>query len=251
VAKSNAVFQTPALGQESEDQDLSFECDDASDGSSLELVETKNFPLSAKISSLLFVSTRPLSLQALTKAARCSEDAALTALETVKSNFNEEVHGIELQEIAGNWEFRTASAAKNAIHRMIPPKARKLSRAAAETLAVVAYKQPVQRAEIEAIRGVDALPTLKTLLDARLIRIVGRESSPGHPALYGTTQMFLEKFGLQDLSELPTPAEIESLLDEPGEVEENLEVTDEDASIEELSAEIVSEETTDEEKASE
>lgn len=214
MAESNAVFKTPAVEEVSEERELEFEC---SESSKLELVAEPEFPLTAKLSSLLFVSTRPLSAQALSKAARCSEDAVLEALEAVAKNFSDEIHGFSLCEVGGNWEFRSAPEAKNAIHRLIPPKARRLSKAAAESLAVVAYKQPVQRAEIEAIRGVDALPTIKTLLDARLIRIVGRESSPGHPALYGTTQTFLEKFGLQDLSQLPTPAELEALLEDPGE----------------------------------
>ena len=101
----------------------------------------------------------------------------------------------------------------------IRDRSKRLSKAAAETLAIVAYRQPVQKAEIEAIRGVDAIQTVKTLLDAKLIRIVGRDTTPGTPALYGTTDVFLEKFGLADLSELPSVRELKELESEPDESE--------------------------------
>ncbi|MFN8389198.1 MAG: SMC-Scp complex subunit ScpB [Bdellovibrionota bacterium] len=174
-------------------------------------------PLSAQLGSLLFVSPKPLTVETLAELTREQPEAVEIELERLKESFTEELHGFVLQEIAGAWQLRTVPGAARVVQRLIPPRARRLSRAAAETLAVIAYKQPVQRAEIEAIRGVDALPTLRTLIDARLIRIVGRESSPGQPALYGTTNVFLEKFGLRDLSELPTVREILELAKEPGE----------------------------------
>lgn len=186
-------------------------------------------PLTAKLSSVLFVSPKPLSVTALAEAVRADEEEVEAGLRTLQDIFQDMVHGFALHRVGDLWELRTSPLAKDAVQRLIPPRSRRLSRAAAETLAVIAYRQPVQRAEIEAIRGVDALPTLKTLLDARLIRIVGREESPGHPALYGTTQTFLEKFGLEDLSQLPTPKEMEQLLQEPGESEPS--AADEESSV--------------------
>ena len=140
--------------------------------------------LGAKISALLFVSSRPLSVEALAEAANVRVESVEREIPKVQERFLEDIHGFSLVEIAGGWQFRTNPGAAPSIQRLIPKSARKLSRAAAETLAVIAYRQPVQRAEIETIRGVDALPTLKTLLDARLIRIVGRSDAAGACLLY-------------------------------------------------------------------
>lgn len=207
--------QTDASALDAASEDDSADQEEEQD----EEQEEAPLPLSAQIASLLFVSTRPLSLESLAELTRSdaeSVDAALTAL---REELTEERFGFTLEEVGGSYQLRTTARSARVIHRLIPPRARRLSRAAAETLAVIAYKQPVQRAEIESIRGVDALPTLRTLLDARLIRIVGRESSPGMPALYGTTSVFLEKFGLRDLSELPTVRELMELAKDPGETE--------------------------------
>lgn len=200
------------------EQESELERDDG--GNEADEILEQRLPLRAIISALLFVSPKPLSIAALAEAAKAKAEDVEGAVEELKGIFQEELHGFSLAEVGGCLQFRTSPRAARSIQRMIPPKSRKLSRAAAETLAVVAYKQPVQRAEIEAIRGVDALPTLKTLLDARLIRIVGRSDSAGHPALYGTTQTFLEKFGLNDLSELPSVRELQQLTADPGEAGE-------------------------------
>ena len=181
--------------------------------------EADRAPLSARIGALLFVSPRPLTVETLAELTRSEEDEVEAAIELLQNELREDVHGFSIFEVGGAWQMRTGAKNARVVQRLIPPRARRLSRAAAETLAVVAYKQPVQRAEIEAIRGVDALPTLRTLLDARLIRIVGREATPGQPALYGTTTTFLEKFGLRDLSDLPTVRELVELAEEPGESE--------------------------------
>ena len=170
--------------------------------------------LSAKLGALLFSASRPLSVSELAALARTKESLVERTLAEFEELFDESVHGFSLCEVDGSFELRTSPDLRAVVQRLIPPRAKKLSRAAAETLAVIAYRQPVQRAEIEAIRGVDALPTLKTLLDLRLIRIVGREDSPGQPALYGTTSQFLQKFGLRDLSELPTERDLQDLADE-------------------------------------
>lgn len=182
-----------------------------------EEIQDQELSLQAKLGSILFVSTKPITSEVLAKACSSTIEEVEQCLETLSEHLTDELNGFSLHLVGGSWQLRTALSAKKTINRLIPAKSRKLSRAAAETLAVVAYRQPVQRGEIEAIRGVDALQTLKTLLDAKLIRIVGREQSPGHPALYGTTEFFLEKFGLSDLSQLPTVKELEELDQEPEE----------------------------------
>lgn len=182
-----------------------------------ELSSLEPLPLPAQVASLLFVSLRPLSLEQLATLTHADPETIEEVISTLSAELSEERFGFGIEDVGGSYQLRTSPRAARVVQRLIPPKSRRLSRAAAETLAVVAYKQPVQRAEIETIRGVDALPTLRTLLDARLIRIVGREASPGQPALYGTTSVFLEKFGLRDLSELPTLRELVELSQEPGE----------------------------------
>lgn len=170
--------------------------------------------LSVRIGALLFSSIKPLSAQQLAELTQSDIDQVEEALESLVSKFAKEEIGFSLCEVAGAWQFRTSPETASTVHKLISPKAKKLSRAAAETLAIIAYKQPVQRAEIEAIRGVDALPTLRTLLDFKLIQIIGREDSVGQPALYGTSKQFLEKFGMRDLSELPSTRELQELAEE-------------------------------------
>ena len=185
----------------------------------------ERLPLRAKVSGVLFVSAKPIPLETIARAVGAPIGAVEHEIDALQNYYSGVEHGFTLEEVAGGYCFRSAPEAAEAIRRLMPPKTKRLSRAAAETLAVIAYKQPVQRAEIEAIRGVDALPTLKTLLDAKLVRAVGREDAVGHPTLYGTTQAFLERFGLRDLSELPSLRDLEAIEEEPGEVD-----TDEDDS---------------------
>jgi segregation and condensation protein B len=187
------------------------------EGEDEESEQRERLSLTAQISSLLFVSPKPITLDDLAQATGKDSAVVQDAMEQVLDMYADSVHGFSVVEVAGGYQLRTAPAAAGVIRRFKPPKTRKLSRAAAETLAVIAYKQPVQRAEIESIRGVDALPTLKTLLDAKIVRVVGHENSVGRPALYGTTSRFLEVFGLRDLSELPSIRELEQLAEEPGE----------------------------------
>ena len=177
----------------------------------------REIPLSAQISAALFVSAKPLSLSDLSNATGYSEEEIEEVLQNLAGLFQEEIHGVYLSTVQGGYQLRTSPGAISLLRKITPPKTKKFSKAAAETLAVIAYKQPVQRAEIEAIRGVDALPTLKTLLEAKVIRVIGRDNEIGKPALYATTEKFLERFGLNDLSELPTTREIQELESEPGE----------------------------------
>lgn len=181
------------------------------------------------LSSLLFVSTRPMTVDKLVALLKCNEDQLMLTLDDLKLTLETAKLGFELVNVGGAYQLRTTAEVKSTIQKLVTPKMRRLSKAAAETLAVVAYKQPVTRAEIEAIRGVDALPTLKTLLDGSLIRIIGREDSAGSPALYGTTDKFLERFGLSNLSDLPTIREVTELASEASEED----VDNDDESLEE------------------
>lgn len=174
-------------------------------------------PLTAIVSALIFSSPKPISTEKLLEISGASSEDLLEALDRIREIYSAECTGYSLVEVSGGFVFRTAVELAPMIKKLLPPKIKKLSHAAAETLAIIVYKQPVARAEIEAIRGVDALPTLKTLLDAQLIRIIGHDSAVGQPALYGTTERFLERFGLKDLSELPTSRELLLLDNEPGE----------------------------------
>lgn len=175
--------------------------------------------LPAAISGLLFVAAKPLSLDTLVEVTGEDPSKVEEALSEVLVMFSDDFHGFSVHYVSGGYQLRTAPGLASAVKRLFPPKTRRLSRAAAETLAVIAYKQPVQRAEIEAIRGVDALPTLKTLLEQKLVRVVGHEDVVGQPAVYGTTPTFLERFGLRDLADLPTVRELEQLDEELGEVD--------------------------------
>ena len=180
---------------------------------------SKTMGLKAKVSSLLFVSSKPLSTEKIASVCNSNENDIVDTIEDLKKDLEIEKYGFSIFKIGDSWQYRTAPDLKKTINKLIPARSKRLSKAAAETLAIVAYRQPVQKAEIEAIRGVDALQTVKTLLDAKLIRIVGRDTTPGTPALYGTTDVFLEKFGLADLSELPSVRELKELESEPDESE--------------------------------
>jgi segregation and condensation protein B len=124
--------------------------------------------------------------------------------------------GFELWEVAGGFQLRTRPDLAPWVRQLQRERPLRLSRAALETLAVIAYKQPVTRAEIEHVRGVDAGPVLRTLVERKLVRIAGHREVPGRPMVYATHRRFLEVFGLGRLEDLPTLREIEDLLAEPG-----------------------------------
>jgi segregation and condensation protein B len=159
------------------------------------------------IEALLFAAAEPLSDADL--AARLPVDADIAAgLEALRRRY--EGRGVELVEVARRWRFQTATdlAFLMTVEREEP---RRLSRAAQETLAIIAYHQPVTRADIEAGRGVQASRgTLDVLLEQGLVRMRGRRRSPGRPVTYGTTDAFLEHFGLASLTDLPGAAEMKA-----------------------------------------
>jgi len=138
-------------------------------------------PLSAQICSLLFVSSKPLHPQAIADATNVSVEVVESHLIQLRECFSEEEFGFTLEEVAGGFQFRSSVRARDVIRQLMTRRTKRLSRAAAETLAVIAYNNRYKRAEIEAIRGVDALPTLKTLLDGRLFVLLARKTHRGNP----------------------------------------------------------------------
>ena len=164
------------------------------------------------IESLVFVSETPLSVNHLKSVLETidSRDIKL-ALAELQGEYEDRQGGFLLQEVAGGFQFRTRATHSEWIKKLLKPSPTRLSRAALETLAIIAYKQPIIRADVEHIRGVDSGGVLRMLLERKLIRVLGRKDIPGRPMIYGTTKAFLELFNLKDLSELPSPSEITSL----------------------------------------
>lgn len=169
------------------------------------------------VEALLFASERPLTEREI--CAWVPERSPLEirlALEELLAEYDGMGRSFLLREVAHGFQFRTRPAFGPYVQRMRKGIAGRLSRASMETLAVIAYRQPVMRHEIEAVRGVDAGGVLRTLMEKGLIRISGRKDLPGRPLLYGTTNKFLEVFDLKDLASLPKLKEIRELgLDDP------------------------------------
>ena len=165
--------------------------------------------LKSILEAMLLVADRPIGLKKFTQLLpEYDRGAIITTLKILQREYNDEKRGFELKEVAGGFRLQTRRNLRSWLLRLKRSSPLRLSRAALETLAVVAYRQPTTRAEIESIRGVDASGTLHILLDRKIIRIVGRKALPGRPLLYGTTRQFLEIFELKDLSDLPSLSEM-------------------------------------------
>lgn len=196
------------------------------------------------VEALIFASGRPLGvaeimeiLEAVPEGPKPNRQEVETVLQTIQKEWEERGGGVRLQSIAEGYEFRTLPEYAPWIRLLNRPKPHRLSLPAVETLALVAYRQPITRTEIEAVRGVDTAAVLKGLLERRLIRVVGRREEPGRPLLYATTHGFLEIFSLKDLSDLPPLKELEEIIRSQAseEKEGDLSLTDLAASPEELS----------------
>lgn len=172
------------------------------------------------LESVLFVSSEPVSLArflaVLEDVSKAEVEEGLRGLELA---LEQESRGIRLAKVAGGYRLVTKQEYAPWVKRLDKTKSpAKLSRSALESLAIIAYKQPLVRAEVEEIRGVEASGVIRTLLERKLVRIVGRKEVPGRPIMYGTTKFFLEHFGLNDLSQLPPLREFKEL----GEAEQAL-----------------------------
>jgi segregation and condensation protein B len=166
--------------------------------------------LAKLLEAALFASARPIptdELAALDKEASAAE--LQSALDEIRENYDVDGHGVELVEIGGGWQILTRAEYTEAIERaQLASRPQRLSAAALETLAIIAYRQPIGRIEIEEIRGVSVGSVLKSLHERGLIDVTGRGEGLGRPLLYGTTPMFLEHFALRHLEELPRGDEL-------------------------------------------
>jgi len=171
--------------------------------------------LRSVIESLIMVSAEPITKGAIALVLEpdglTKSDIDIAIEEIIKKHNDDESSGFVLVEVAGGYQFRTKPANAAFLHRLNVPKPSRLSQAALETLAIVAYKQPIVRSELEEIRGVDSGGVLKTLLERNLIKIIGKRDEPGNPLIYATTNKFMELFNLGSLKELPTLREFEDL----------------------------------------
>jgi segregation and condensation protein B len=167
-------------------------------------------PLAQLLEAALFSAGRPLTADELaTLDADATAADVRVALEQLREHYDFNQHGIELVELAGGYQILTRPAFAAAIERaQISVRAPKLTAATLETLALIAYRQPVGRIEIEEIRGVSAGGVLRSLQERGLIEVVGRSEALGRPLLYGTTPLFLELLGLRDLADLPKAEEL-------------------------------------------
>ena len=169
--------------------------------------------LKAILEAILFVSPEPVPVARLVSIlGTVSKAEVVQALGILTHDLDQDGRGIQLVQVAGGYRLVTKQEYGPWLKRMDKAKAaQKLSRSALESLAIIAYKQPLVRSEIEEIRGVETSGVLRTLCERKLVRIVGRKDVPGRPIMYGTTKFFLEHFGLQDLSQLPPLREFKEL----------------------------------------
>ncbi|HEX8266919.1 MAG TPA: SMC-Scp complex subunit ScpB [Pyrinomonadaceae bacterium] len=168
--------------------------------------------ISAAVEALIFVSDEPIALKTIAEILEEDREIVASVLENLAEEFNSRAGGLQLREVAGGWQISTRPEFHEEIRRFLKTRPNaKLSLAALETLAVIAYKQPVTVPEILQIRGVQSGSAIKTLLDRRLIVAKGRKETVGRPMMYGTSKEFLLQFGLKDLSELPSIEDFEDL----------------------------------------
>lgn len=210
--------KNPASAESEIEPQLVVSAGDVSGGESCSDCETaaRTFAaceLKGIVESLLFVSQEPLPLQRLVMViGDVTKTEVSAALRILEEELEKQGRGIRLVEVAGGFRLVTKQEYAPWIKRLDKAKSTpKLSRSALESLAIIAYKQPIVKAEIEEIRGVETSGVVRTLLERKLIRIVGRKEVPGRPIMYGTTKYFLEHFGLNDLSQLPPLREFKEL----------------------------------------
>ncbi|RJP77574.1 MAG: SMC-Scp complex subunit ScpB [Desulfobacteraceae bacterium] len=162
------------------------------------------------IESLIFVSKEPLSIHEVKKILPDIDAGEIrSALDALFREYEENKRGFYLREVAGGYQFRSRPEYRQWIAELIKPNPVRLSKAALETLAIIAYRQPIIRSDIEHIRGVDSGGILRMLMEKKLIRALGRKDIPGRPLIYATTKQFLAVFDLKDLKDLPSLKEIE------------------------------------------
>ncbi|MCY3001422.1 MAG: SMC-Scp complex subunit ScpB [Planctomycetota bacterium] len=180
------------------------------EGEVLPAAELSETELERDLAALLFVATEPLSRGRLAQLVGGTPERQVSeALDRLQARLGAAGLPWELREIAGGWQiFTTTDVAETVARLSKAKKEEKLSAAGLETLAIVAYRQPVTKGEIEAIRGVQVGPILRTLVDRGMVKVAGRSDDPGHPLLYGTTRKFLDTFALASIDDLPRDGEL-------------------------------------------
>jgi segregation and condensation protein B len=169
------------------------------------------------VEALVLASPEPLSAQRLADLIPYVKPGkAKDLINELNTEYQEQDRAFEIWEVAGGYQIRTRAEFSGYLQKLHRQRPLRLSRAALETLSIVAYKQPATRAEIEDVRGVECGPVLKSLLDRQLVRIAGHRDVPGKPMVYGTTRRFLEVFGLGSLKDLPALRELDELAREQG-----------------------------------
>ena len=175
--------------------------------------------LECLVEALVFAAEKPVTVQRLRQLTRCGDVRRIdTALTAIGERYNMAGRGIVLQCVSGGYQFRTATQWSTYVQQLVAGRPVRLTRAQLETLAIVAYRQPITRPEIDDIRGVDSSNTLRVLAERSLVRILGKKEEVGRPLLYGTTKEFLDFFSLADLRELPTLREYSELTAESRQV---------------------------------
>ncbi len=192
-------------------QDLPLQFDDK-----MEIEEKQSRSIGEIISiveALIFVADEPLTVKTLAEVLAEDKETVEAAVAELAQEYEQRESGLQIREIAGGWQIGTRTEFHDEIRRFLRTRpSAKLSLAALETLAVIAYKQPVTVPEILEIRGVQSASAIKTLLDKRLIVAKGRKETVGRPMQYGTSKDFMIQFGLKDLSELPSIEDFEDLV---------------------------------------
>jgi len=169
------------------------------------------------VEALILSCPEPISAARLAEIVPgCEAGEVKDLVNVLNTEYAEQDRSFEIWEVAGGFQIRTRAEFSGYLQKLQRERALRLSQAALETLAIIAYRQPVTRAEIEDVRGVDVGATVKSLLERHLIRIAGQREVPGRPMLYGTTRRFLEIFGLESLKNLPTLRELDELAREQG-----------------------------------
>src|SRR5207253_4304015 len=196
----------------------------------------------AVLEALLFAPEQPLDLATLEAVTQFSRELLESALAGLQTAYAAGTGGVALIDLGGRWQLRTEPQTGAYVRRLLQVKPLRLTRAALETLAIIAYRQPITRPEMEDLRGVDCGAVTKALLERKLIRILGKKDEPGRPLIYGTTKEFLELFNLRDLTQLPTLREFQELSEESRRIVEGEAETPVAAGLSELAADPVVEE---------
>ena len=168
----------------------------------------------AVLEALFFAAEKALDLPTLKDTTQFPDALILGSMQKLQERYAAGSGGVVLVDLGGRWQLRTDAQVGPYVRRMLQVKPMRLTRAALETLAIIAYRQPITRPEMEDLRGVDCGAVTKALLERKLVRILGKKDEPGRPLLYGTTKEFLELFNLRDLTQLPTLREFQELSEE-------------------------------------